>query len=497
MHNRSAWLQAISLHAEQRPSAIALADVAPDGQITRSLSWQSLAQNIDARATLITQSVGPSQTMVVAAPSSINLAVWIGAAIAAGVRLVLMHPRSGPGEVASVCDRTSAVAVLADSDLLTRVSASVVRLPNLTNADLPHAATSPITPDLTPPGSLVLGSSGTTGPPRLVVRNSLSLDADANAVADGFSLTPADVVLCIPPLCHSYGIDMLFGTLLAGASLRVMSDFDAIAVAHQLRNGVTVLPGVPFVYESLARVDPCAQSDSPTNAHALRIAISAGSTLSPRVRQLFTDRWKINVGQLYGATELGTVSISLPGEPGFDAESVGKPLKSVSFRIFDPEDSSRTLPTGAEGHLAVRAPSMLSSYVDGELELVDGHLFTGDLARLDSNGRATITGRLKLLIDTGGFKVNPLEVESTLLGHPGVQDCAVLPLPLSDTVQRLAALIVPRNPTTPPTEMQLRTFLRERLAPIKIPRRFETVESIPRSPLGKLLRHQLQLSKGT
>lgn len=497
MHSCSEWLEAISWHAAQRPTTIALADVSPDGHITGTLTWQQFMAAADARAATIAGVVAPGATMLAASPSCIDLAAWIAGSLASGVRLVLMHPRSGPGEVASVCDRVSAQVVLADEWLLTGVGDAVTRLAGpWFRASEGHTREHAPAFNAIAPGSLVLGSSGTTGPPRLVLREIASLDADARAVAGGLAMTPADVVLCVPPLCHSYGIDMLLGTVLAGATLRVMTDFDARGAARQLTQGVTVLPGVPFVFESLARAEPGWAIGSPPRDTALRLAVSAGSSLGARVRRDFVNRWDVEVGQLFGATELGTVSVSIPGEVGFDPESVGVPLPGVSFRVLDPDDPTRALPVGSEGHLAVRALSMLSGYVGGELELVDGHLLTGDLARVDAAGRLTITGRLKQLIDAGGFKVNPLEVESMLSEHPEVVECAIVPLVLSDTIQRLTALVVPRDPAKPPADSELRGFLRVRLAPIKIPRRFEMVETLPRSPLGKLLRDKLHLAGG-
>jgi long-chain acyl-CoA synthetase len=323
--------------------------------------------------------------------------------------------------------------------------------------------------------------------PKLVIRDSAALDADARAVASGLGLTTGDRVLCVPPLCHSYGMDLLLGSLYAGAALFVMREFDPADAARLIGEGVTVLPGVPFVFEALARVEVPKSS-------RLRMTVSAGTALSPRVREAFTSRWKIDVGQLYGATELGTVSVGVPGSKDFDAGCIGKPLPGVSFRVLDLATGTREVGAGEEGQLAVRAPSMLSGYMDGALELVDGHLLTGDLARRDGLGRYTITGRLKLLIDSGGFKVNPLEVEQVLSEHPGVRECAVAGLALSDTIQRLFAFVVPRDRTHAPTDRELRAFLRERLAPTKIPRGFRMVEALPRSAIGKLLRDQLPRS---
>jgi len=491
VRSRSMLLEAIARHAAERPSATALADIGPEGDVTASLTWREFATAAAARAGIIS-SVAPLGTTVLAAlPTGIDLAVWIVGAIDSGVRLVLMHPRSGPAEVAAVRGRTGSTVVVAADELLIRVDEAVVRLQVPVQA-LSTSSVPTRLPNLSlaEPGSLVLGSSGTTGLPKLVRRESEALDADARAVAGGLILNPADHVLCVPPLTHSYGIDVLLGTLLSGATLRLMSEFDAIGAARQLADGVTVLPGVPFVYEALARIG---ESGGAGNfpRHELRIAVSAGSRLSPRVRREFTNLWKIGVGQLYGATELGTVSVNLPHEPSFDPESIGRPLPGVSFRILDVDEPSRILRPGVDGHLAVRAPSMLSGYVDGNLDLIDGHLATGDLARIDSSGRATITGRLKQLIDSGGFKVNPLEVESVLSEHPGVAECAVVPLELSDSIQRLAAFVVPKNPERPPADSDLRQFLRERLAPTKIPRRFDMLATLPRSPLGKLQREKL------
>ncbi len=493
VRNRSDWLDTLSRQATERPGTIAAANVSVDGEITRSVTWKELMASAQSRARSIADVVRPGETVLVACPSGIELVEWFVGAIASGTRLVLMHPRSGAGECAEVCARADVKAVFAEDELLTKAHRPLVRLGGWEASRSPrqeHGQLGEQRPGGVCPGSIVLGSSGTTGLPKLVQRESEALDADARAVAGGLSLTPSDQVLCVPPLCHSYGIDMMLGTLFAGGTLRIMGEFDPAGVARQIACGVTVLPGMPFVYEALARLRSGVE-DAPPRARDLRLAVCAGSPLSARVRDEFTRWWGVGVGQLYGATELGAVSVSLPGEAGFDPESVGRPLAGVSFRVVDIEDPSRELAPGEEGHLAVKASSMLSGYLDETLSLADGHLLTGDLARIDRSGRATITGRLKLMIDAGGYKVNPLEVEATLLTHPAVAECAVVPLALSATIQRLLALVVAKDPQRPPTNAELRGFLRERLSPTKVPRQFRMVASLPRSPQGKLQRHRL------
>ena len=140
---------------------------------------------------------------------------------------------------------------------------------------------------------------------------------------------------------------------------------------------------------------------------------------------------------------------------------------------------------------------MLSEYIDGERPLLsDGHFLTGDLGRLDATGALTITGRIKLLIDIAGRKVNPLEVERVLSAHPAVGECIVVPLRVSETLNRLRAVVIPADPASPPTPIELRQFARARLSTYKIPRLFDIRATLPRSAAGKVLRHVLE-AEGT
>jgi long-chain acyl-CoA synthetase len=136
---------------------------------------------------------------------------------------------------------------------------------------------------------------------------------------------------------------------------------------------------------------------------------------------------------------------------------------------------------------------MLSHYLGGDRSdpaFLDGYFLTGDLGRLGSDGCLTITGRLKLLIDVGGFKVNPLEVEKTIAQHPSIAEVVVVPVKVTETVSRLRAVVVPARTSVPVEEV--RGFVRERLAGHKVPRIIDVVESLPKSPAGKVLRRQVE-----
>lgn len=464
------WLGALEDRAERSADSAGIAELNADGKVAARASARQLMGRARTRSAAMVRALPRGASLVVALPSGIDLAVWMVAAVRAGVRLIALHPSSTAIEVQRAATAAGAAAVIRGGGAC---DAALNPRPELGRALLEdRSATGG---DSTcGRGGIALSSSGSTGMPKLALRDAAALDADALAVTAGLHLTDRDAVLCIPPLCHSYGLDLLLGALWSGAELRLMPEFGSAGAARAIAEGITVLPATPFVFESLARVEPAGGA-------RLRLAVSAGSTLSPRVRVEFERAWGVPVGQLYGATELGTVAVHRPDEAGFDPASIGGPLAGVSFRLMG----------GETPELAVRAPSMLSAYLDAELRLEDGHFRTGDLARIDGRGRFHIIGRCKHLIDAGGFKVNPLEVEAALMEHPAVRECAAAPLWLSDTVCKVRALLVLREGADRPEPADLRAFLRDRLAPAKLPRVFEVVESLPRSPLGKLLRDRL------
>jgi acyl-CoA synthetase (AMP-forming)/AMP-acid ligase II len=339
---------------------------------------------------------------------------------------------------------------------------------------------------------LLLQSSGTTGAPKIVLRSAASLDAVAEAMVEGIGFGPRDHVLLPIPLCHSYGIEHgLLAPVWAGSCVHLTRGFDLRLVLSELTEGsITIFPGVPFMYETLAR------TGEPRTLPALRRAYSAGGPLPTGMFDAFRARFGVSVSQLYGATEIGSVMFNDPDGPApFDPASVGRAMRGVDVRVLDVDDPcpDRPLPPGAEGQVAVRADSMMSGYLRDDAQktpLLGGFFLTGDLGRLDDNGRLTLTGRIKLLIDVGGLKVNPLEVEAVLAQHPDVAACVVLPVRVSETVCRLKAVVQPRDPDgAGPTAGSLRQFARARLTPYKVPRVFEVRKDLPRSPTGKILRH--------
>lgn len=464
------------------PDGEAIVGYDDSGNPVEAWTWSQLARAVGAASMRLGAMLRPDEAVILRAPNSAELVVWFLACLHAGVRVCTLHVHATDHELREVARVAGAKLVIGPRP--------VAGLGHLSlGAPVDSGGQLRTEARARPGGSVILQSSGTTGRGKLVRRSMFSLDADAAGLSAATGLGPEDKLLIAVPLSHSYGVDLQVGAVYAGAALHVFDGFAPGGVERVIRAGrVSVFPGVPFMFEALGR-----GSGEPVAA-PIRLALSAGSALPVAVQTRFEQAWGLPITQLYGASELGTVIVGRPAEerPSSDAVlmsgCVGLPLPGVSVRVLSPDDPGREVVIGDEGELAIRAPSMLDEYLGEPLELTEGHFRTGDLGRVDHVGRVFVTGRIKHLIDVGGLKVNPLEVEAVFAGHADIRECAVVPMALSETVAKLRLLFVPRNGCIPDAE-SLRAFGRERLAPHKMPRVFERVQELPRSATGKLLRH--------
>jgi len=336
--------------------------------------------------------------------------------------------------------------------------------------------------------NLLLCSSGTTGRPKIVVRDAASVDAVSANMVQGLGFRAGDRVLAIVPLCHSYGLEHgLLAPVWAGSTVHLCAGLDLGVVMPQLvEGGITLFPSVPSVYDMMCQVGEARRL--PT----LRKAYAAGAPLPASVYEKFEAKYGLRIGQLYGATEIGSVSFADPDGAHFEPRGVGQMFERVRVRVIDPVTRAEQ-ETGVEGEVLVWAPSMLSGYLNEATPLTEeGYFPTGDLGRVDEHGNLIITGRLKLLIEVGGQKVNVLEVEEMLARHPAVGEAAVVAVRVSETVSRMKAFVTAREAGRPPVPEELRRFLRERLSAFKVPREIEVRAELPRSASGKVLRRLLE-----
>jgi len=488
-------LQHLERAAGERPYtvAISVANAAlPD------IDWASLRQGVHGLGRRLMRDGAAGNVVMICLPNRPEFTTAFLAALRCGMRVFPVSPSLTPAELAAAVTESSARLAVVTPEAqaaLRGLRVGIIPVDEVSALFADHAAGSAdptsggLDPGMASAGGLLLQSSGTTGLPKIVFRNARSLDAVAEAMATAIGFAADDRVLACVPLCHSYGVEHgLLAPLWAGSQVRLCQGFDLPTVMAELDAGATLFPGVPFIYETLAR------QAAGRRYPRLRAAYSAGGPLPDAVRDACRDALGLVVTQLYGATEIGSVTYSNPAVDGFDRGSVGRGMRGVDIRILPLDATTARSPVaiGVEGQVAVRAASMFDGYLDGSTgPMLDGYFLTGDLGRLDAAGNLTLTGRLKLLIDVAGLKVNPLEVEAVLGDHPAVSACLVVPLPVTQTVSRLKAIVVPR-PGAAVTGEDLRQFLRGRLASYKVPRVVELRDDLPRSAAGKVLRQHVQ-----
>ncbi|OYE06093.1 class I adenylate-forming enzyme family protein [Nostoc sp. 'Peltigera membranacea cyanobiont' 232] len=346
-------------------------------------------------------------------------------------------------------------------------------------------------------------SSGSTGRPKRVCRTQNNLYQEVINFTETTNISPEDNILCIVPLYHAHGLgNCLLATIHNGATLVILEQVShqgkAIEVPFVFRRSrvleliekekITILPAVPYIFNTLAETPDDTQVDVST----LKLCFSAGNFLSKEIFDKFIQRFGIPPRQLYGCTEAGSIAINLDEDLKNTYNSVGCPLKNIDIKIID--DAGKELPIGSIGEIVIKSQALTRGY-HNQLEVnqqvfKDGSFFTGDLGKKDEFGRVYITGRTQIFIDTGGHKVDPLEIENILLTHSQVKEAVVVGIKGLYAGEIIKAVIVPQNQGIC-EEKDILSYCKDKLADFKVPKIIEFRDEIPKSPLGKILRKSL------
>ncbi len=340
-------------------------------------------------------------------------------------------------------------------------------------------------------------TGGTTGLPRAAMLSHRNLAANALQGAAWFIglREGAECLLLVVPLFHAYGLLVLnAGIRLAATQLMaLMRMFDARTVAEQVpRYRPTVFPGVPAMYVAINQLKNVQQYD----LHSIRYCLSGAAGLPAEVAEQFERLTGGRLVEGYGLTEAAPLVAANPiwaggvRKPG----SIGIPIPNTDARIVDLETGTRDLPAGEAGELVVRGPQVMRGYWNAPQEtagaLRNGWLFTGDVAMMDEDGFLFLVDRKKDMIDVGGLKVYPREIEDLLYQHPLVHEAAVVGArhPVRGETIVAHVSLRPGAGEIPAARAQIREFLRARLPGYKVPRRIEIVDTIPKTLIGKPLR---------
>ncbi|HYB45122.1 MAG TPA: AMP-binding protein, partial [Nitrososphaerales archaeon] len=232
---------------------------------------------------------------------------------------------------------------------------------------------------------------------------------------------------------------------------------------------------------------------------SVRACISGGAPLPSAVRRRFIELTGGNLVEGYGLTEASPVTHVNPIQGGVVKDgSVGLPYPHTDAAIVDLDDPSKFLGVGEIGEIAIKGPQVMKGYWnrpdETNLVLRDGWLLTGDIGKMDEDGYFYVVDRKKDMIDVGGLKVYPREVEEVLYEHPAVKEAAAIGMPDSFRGEVVRAFVVPKESAGKVTEKEIIDFCSERISKYKVPKQVEFVPELPKTLVGKVLRRKLRES---
>jgi long-chain acyl-CoA synthetase len=437
------------------------------------------------------------------------LFTYFGAAASGNVAVPINYLLQ-PEEVAYILNNCQASCLVTSSELLPKIQAIRDQVPALRlivslddTSPMPAALSweqflagqpAGYLPPRTPsPASVVafLYTSGTTGFPKAAMCTHSNLLSNVATEAKFYGLAGDDVFSCVLPMFHNYAlVDTCLLPIWHGATI-VLGDLDKTeALLAQIEaHRISFLATMPAQLSEMASLNFSRVYDT----SSLRMVQTSGAPLATEVQRKFQARFGLPIIEGYGCSEASSTVTVIPMAGPYKPGSVGKPMPNQQVRIVDEDD--RAVPAGQEGEVIVRGPNVCLGYYglpeDTKKTLRGGWLHTGDLGKLDEEGFLTITGRKKSMINVGGFKAYPAEVEEVLHQVEGIVGACVVASydpQLGETVK--AFLEAPEGRW--PDKAAVLRHCQEKLGSYKVPRAIEFRKVLPRTGTGKIAAKVLQ-----
>ncbi len=337
----------------------------------------------------------------------------------------------------------------------------------------------------------LLYTSGTTGKPKGVIVPHRMLAWNGFSTAAAWQLSSDDVSPIFTPLYHAGGLGaFLLPIFTVGGRIILHAAFDATEVWKTIREeACTVVLGVPTIWTLLAEAPEFEEID----LGAVRWFISGGAPLPRHLIETYRERGVI-LRQGYGMTEVGVNCFTMTDDEAWSkAGSIGRPILYLEARVVDPENEECA--PDEVGELCFRGPAVSLGYWNQPETTAasldeDGWFHTGDMVSVDASGFFFVAGRSKDLFISGGVNVYPAEIENQLLQHPALADAAVIGVPDPTWGELGVAFVVPLEGQEITGE-ELTSFLQNRLAKFKIPKKWVTVDALPRTAYGKVVKAEL------
>ena len=483
------------------PDAIAL------GAPGQPLTYAELAAEVDALAAAF-QSMDPSRGSrvgICARNTREHLLAQL-AVSAAGKVWIPLNPRNGRAELDAMIAATRPALIVADESCVESFTPTADPIilgktvregadgrPSVRGLVDRFAGRAPAAVERSPDEAQIIKfSGGSTGRPKPVVQSLRCIDALVRGILDVFAFDRTDTNLVAAPLTHGASCFVL-PMLAAGGRHVLLEEPDPRSVLDHFEAYAITTTYLP-----------------PTMIHAMTDEAVARGRFFPHLRHLIYSAAPMSPSRIreaqqvfgpvvetaYGQVEAPQIVAAMRASELLleqNLTSVGRPTRGARVAIMDPD--GRLLSTGQTGEIVVQGDLLMSGYLDlPELTartIVDGWLHTGDLGMLDERGYLHLRGRLRELINTGGFKVSPADVEAVLARHPAVAECCVFGVadPKWGEAVHVAVLLTAGASAT---ESDLIAFVKSELDSVKAPKRVHIVGELPRTPAGKISRHAVR-----
>jgi len=465
------------------------------------ITYGALRDQVQAMAEqLAAAGIGRGDRLGIALPNGLPMVVSFLAASIAGTAAPL-NPAYTEDEFRFYLDDTSARVLILPPDAgedARRAAGDRVRI---LVADMDPAGTVTLSNTSGVPGrrsvpppavdevALVLHTSGSTGRPKRVPLSHANLSISAGNIARCYALGPDDVSLCVMPLFHVHGlVASTLATLATGGTVVLPNTFRPLSFWRVARDhGVTWYSAVPTLHQLLlARAaDPTGRR--PSGTERLRFIRSCSASLPPRAMHALEAAFGAPVLEAYGMTEAAHQMTSNPLPPA--KRKPGSVGCGTDVRISIMDAHGRHCPPGERGEVVIQGSNVIRGYENNPeanaTSFVDGWFRTGDKGYLDPDGYLTLVARIKELINRGGEKISPREIDEVLLAHPAVAEAVCFGVPHGTWGEEVAAAVVVREAVT---ESDLIEYCREHLADYKRPKHIHITNAIPRTATGKIQR---------
>ena len=334
-------------------------------------------------------------------------------------------------------------------------------------------------------------TSGTTGRPKGAMLTHGNLASNALTLNEAWAFRPADVLLHALPIFHVHGLMVALHTaMLSACEMIFLERFDAAEVLANLPEA-TVMMGVPTYYSRLMALD----GFDAAACSRIRLLVSGSAPMTAALHQAVAERTGCEVLERYGMSEALMIT-SNPYEGPRVAGTVGPALPGIEVRVWGDDGCA---PAGQAGMVQVRGPNVGPGYwrrpdATAESRTEDGWFITGDIGRLDDQGRLTLEGRAGDMIISAGLNIYPVEIEQALDAHPAVVESAVVGLEHPDLGEAVTAFLVAEHDAGSDPDEQasdLAGTLHD-LARFKHPKRYVIVDQLPRNAMGKVLKAELR-----